>query len=215
MHTLVGVSTEDPIYGSVKVTWNEHPINHLFLSTVELANQSMKDYESVVVRVFSVDTLLLTQRTEAVGTSRMIDFTDEYKREIAVVPGGQPTGAQFDLFRRQRDYIVPTMNRGQLLRFQFLNAAKSEDQPTIWLDVLHKGVNCKFKVTGNLVLGVSQTAAVVAGTLIGLTAVGFVIIYVSSLPIAAVLSFFIGWFVVVPGAYTIRLLHQVRDWLAG
>ena len=63
-HNRVGISTEDAIYGSVKVTWNENPVAHLYLSTVELTNQSMKDYESVVVRIYASNTQLLTQRTE-------------------------------------------------------------------------------------------------------------------------------------------------------
>jgi hypothetical protein len=214
-HTRVGLSTEDAIYGSVKVTWNEHPVAHLFLSTIELVNQSVKDYESVVVRVFSSNAVLLSQRTEIVGTTRLIDFTTEYKREIAVPAGSHPTESQFDLFRRQRDYLIPTMNRGQILRFQFLNAAKSEEQPTVWLDVLHKGVKCKFQGPQTEILGVPQSEAVIAGTLVSLIAIGLVITYVTSLPFAALLSFLIGWLVLVPGAYTVKGLRKVRDLLAG
>lgn len=214
-HNRVGLSAEDVIYGSVKVTWNENPVAHLYLSTVELTNQSMKDFESVIVRVFTNNTMLLSQRTEIVGTTRFIDFTEEYKKEIAVAEGSQPTNAQFDLFRRQRDYFVPTMNRGQMLRFQFLNAALSEDQPTIWLDVLHKGIKCKFRIAKNQILGVPQPEAALAGTLVGLAAVVFVIVYAESVPFAALLSFLIGWLVLVPGAYTVKALRKVRDWLAG
>lgn len=214
-HTRVGLSAEDAIYGSVKVTWNEHPVAHLFLSTIELANQSMKDYESVVVRVFSSNTMLLSQRTEIVGTTRLIDFTEDYKKELAVPPGSQPTNSQFDKFRCQRDYLAPIMNRGQILRFQFLNAAKSEDQPTIWLDILHKGVTCKFQIPQTQILGVPQSEAVIAGTLVGLLATGLVIAYVTSLPLAALFSFLIGWLVVVPGAYTVKALRKFRELLAG
>jgi hypothetical protein len=214
-HSRVGLSTEDAIYGSVKVTWNENPVSHLYLSTVEITNQSMKDFDSVIVRVFTNNTMLLSQRTEIVGTTRLIDFTEEYKKEIAVTEGSQPTDAQFGLFRRQRDYLVPTMNRGQILRFQFLNAAHSEEQPAIWVDVLHKGVKCKFRIAKNQILGVPQPEAALAGTLVGLVAVGFVIVYAESLPFAALLSFLIGWLVLVPGAYTVKALRKIRDWLAG
>ena len=148
-HNRVGISTEDAIYGSVKVTWNENPVAHLYLSTVELTNQSMKDYESVVVRIYTSNTQLLTQRTEIAGTTRLIDFSEDYKKEIAVREGDRPSDSQFNLFRSQRDYFVPTMNRGQILRFQFLNAAISEHQPNIWVDVLHKGVKCKFRIAKN------------------------------------------------------------------
>lgn len=214
-HNRVGLSTEDVIYGSVRVTWNENPVAHLYLSTVELTNQSMKDFESVVVRSFSNNTILLTQRTEIVGTTRLIDFTEEYKEQIAVAEGNEPTEAQFKLFHSQREYFVPTMNRGQMLRFQFLNAAISEDQPAIWLDILHKGVKCKFRVPSNLFLGVPQPEAALTGTLVGLVAVIFVITYAESVPFAAILSFLLGWLVLLPGAYTVKALRKVRDWFAG
>ena len=214
-HNRIGISTEDAIYGSVKVTWNENPVAHLYLSTVELSNQSMKDYESVVVRIYTGDTLLLTQRTEVVGTTRLIDFTEDYKKEITVKEGNIPSTFQFDLFRSQRDYFVQTMNRGQMLRFQFLNAAISERQPNIWVDVLHKGVKCKFRIAKNLVFGVPQPEAALVGTFVGLIAVGLIIIFLNSIPLSALLSFIIGLFVIVPGAYSVKVLRKIRDWLAG
>src|SRR3989304_8436943 len=85
----IGLSTDDKIYGSVKVTWNDNPVARLYLSTVELINESAKDFESVVVRVFTNNTHLLTQRAELSDTTRIIDFTEEYKQEISVPEGGQ------------------------------------------------------------------------------------------------------------------------------
>ncbi len=214
-HNRIGISAQDAIYGSVKVTWNEQPVAHLFLTTIELINQSMKDYDSVVVRVFTNNTLLLTQRTEIVGTTRLIDFTDDYRNQLAVPPGSQPTNEQFEMFRRQRDYIVPTMNRGQVLRFQFLNAARSEEQPSLWLDVLHKGVRCSYKTIQNRIFGVPHSEAVIAGTLLGFLIVGLVIAYVQTLAYAAMISFLVGWMVLVPGALSVKALRKFRDLLAG
>ncbi len=214
-HNRVGLSAEDTIYGSVKVTWNDNPVSHLYLSTVQVTNQSMKDYESVVVRVFSNNTTLLTQRTEIVGTTRLIDFTEEYKNKITVPDGSQPTEEQYELFRRRRDYLVPIMNRGQILRFELLNAAYSEEQPAIWLDILHKGVICKFQIIKNQVFGVPQSQAALIGSVIGIIGVVFVIVLVDNLTIAAVLSFLIGWLVLVPGAFAIKLFHKLREALAG
>ncbi len=60
-----------------------------------------------------------------------------------------------------------------------------------------------------------QSQAALAGTLVGLVAVGVVIVYTESLPFAALLSFLIGWLVLVPGAYTVKALRKIRDWLGG
>jgi hypothetical protein len=214
-HNRVGLSTEDAIYGSVKVTWNGNPVAHLYLSTIELINESVKDYESVSVRIYSNDTLLLTQRTEVVGTTHFLDFTEEYKNKIAVKEGFKPSDIQFNLFQRQRDFFVPTLNRGQKLIFQFLNAAISEKQPNIWVDVLHKGIKCKFRIARNMAFGVPQPDAALIGTIVGFIAVVLVAIFVPNLPIAAILSFIIGVLVLIPGAFTIKILRKIRDWLAG
>lgn len=215
LHNRVGLSAEDAIYGTVKVTWNDNPVAHLYLSTVEVINQIMKDFESVVVRVFSNNTTLLTQRTAIVGTTRIIDFTNDYKKEIAVPEGSQPTEAQYSLFRSQRDYFVPTMNRGQILRFEFLNAATSGEQPSIWLDILHKGVVFKFQTPKNQIFGVPQSDAAIVGTVLGIIGVVIVIVWAESLMLASILSFLIGWLVLIPGALAIKLLRKLRELLAG
>lgn len=128
--------------------------------------------------------------------------------------GSEPTDAQFELYRHQRDYLVPTMNRGQMLRFQYLNVVHPEEQPAIGVEVLHKGVKCKFRTATNQFLGVPQREAALAGTVVGLVAVGFVIVSVQSVPFAALLSFVIGWLVLVPGAYTVKAWRKLRDWVA-
>jgi hypothetical protein len=66
-HYSVGVSADDAIFGSVRVTWNDNPVLNLFSSTAELVNESMRDYANVRVRVFTSDTILLTERTEIVA----------------------------------------------------------------------------------------------------------------------------------------------------
>lgn len=214
-HHHMGLSAEDTIYGSVKITWNEFPVSHLYLSTVELINQSAQDFESVVARIFTNNTRLLTQKNQVFGTTRILDFTDEYKEKIAVSEGNQPTNFQVDLYTHQRDYIVPTMNRGQIIRFHFLNDAETETEPEIWLEVMHKGVNCKFRNIYNQFLGVEHPTAALVGTLVGLFVVVLILIYVGSSPITALISYFIGLIVLLPGAYAVKGYRKLRDWFTG
>ncbi len=54
-HGRIGVSTDDATFGSVRVTWNGNTVPNLFSSTIELINESFKDFENVVIRVFSND----------------------------------------------------------------------------------------------------------------------------------------------------------------
>ena len=90
-HNRVAVSSEDAIFGSVRVTWNNNPVANLYSSTIELRNESLNDYENVIVRVFTNDTILLTERTEIVGTTRFLEWTEAFVRSLAVLPGTQPT----------------------------------------------------------------------------------------------------------------------------
>ena len=47
-HQRLGMSAEDPIFGSVAVSWNGKTVSNLYLSTIELKNEGMNDYEKVV-----------------------------------------------------------------------------------------------------------------------------------------------------------------------
>ena len=71
-HSRVGVSADDAIFGSVRVTWNGNMVANLYSSALELRTESLKDYDNVIVRVFTNDTVLLTERTEVLGTTRIL-----------------------------------------------------------------------------------------------------------------------------------------------
>jgi hypothetical protein len=185
------------------------------LSTIELINYSMKDYEKVVVRAFTSDTVLLTERTEIVGTTRIANWTDEFSQQLAVVHGQQPTQAQLELHGMRREYLLPIVNRGQMVRLQFLNAAKTPDGPTIWLDALHKGVKVKFRPARNEIFGVPQPTAVLVGMAIGFL---FLALLVKSVPIlwlAAFLAFIYGLFAQIPGVLVIKVWRWLRQAIGG
>lgn len=214
-HFRVGVSEDDAIFGSVRITWNNNPVKNLYLSTIELANVSSKDYENIVVRAFTNDTILLTERSEIVGTVRNVNWTDDFKIKLEVIPGQQVTEAQFELHSRQREYLIPVMNRGQIVRFQFLNTAKSESQPSIWLDVLHKGVKLKFQAPQNQVFGVAQPHAAVIGIIFGIILVLGIIAFVDSVPTAAIIALVYGLFAQLPGALIIKSWRLLKEFFGG
>jgi len=214
-HTRIGQSTENKVYGSVKLIWNECPISNLYLSKVELINNSLKDYESVIVRIFTNDTVLLTQSAQIVGTTRSIDFTEEYIKKISVKEDNKPSKEQLALFRKQREFFIPTMNRNQTLRFEFLNSAISTRQPSIWVDVLHKGVKCKFRIAQNMIFGAPKNDAAIIGAIFGLIVVFLLIIFINNVPILAFISFIIGLTVIIPGAFIVKFFRKIRDLLAG
>ena len=214
-HNRVGVSAHDAIFGTVRVTWNGNVVANLYSSTIELRNESLADYESVVVCVFTSNTVLLTDRTDLVGTTRVLKWTREFSDRLAVQAGGQPTESQLDLHGKQREYLVPTMNRGQVVRLTFLNAASTENPPSIWLDVVHKGVKVKFRVAHDEFWGTPRPAAALVGIALGLPFLVAVVALVDVVWVAASLCLVYGILVLLPGALCIKLWRWLRDVVGG
>ena len=211
-HYRVGVSADHAVFGTVRATWNNYPVDNLYSSSVELRNESLKDYENVIVKVFTDNnTALLTEGTEIVGTSRILEWTKDFARRVAVPPGSEPTEAQRNLHAHEREYLIPTMNRGQFVRLTYLNATNTLQQPAIWLDILHKGVKTKFRVPQPEFLGVPRFTAAWIGSASGFVFVAIVIAMVETLWVAAALAFLYGLLILLPGAAAIKLWRKLRD----
>lgn len=214
-HNKVGESTDDAIFGTVRVTWNGNVINHLYLSTVELQNESLKDFENVVVKVFTNDAHLLTERPELVGTTRIPQWTEEFANKLEVESGAKSKQEQASLSHRQREYLLPTMNRGQVVRVAYLNAALTEHQPSLWVDLVHKGVKLELRAPHNVFMGVPQPHAVLVGSALGMVVLGAVIWTIDTAWIASVICLVYGLTVLVPGAVCIKSWRWLREFLGG
>lgn len=214
-HNRVGMSTDDAIFGNVKVTWNDTPIANLYLSTVELKNESMNDYENVVVKAYTNNTNLLSEQTQIIDTPNILEHSDKYKELLNIKDGESPTDEQFDIYNRQREYLIPIMNRGQAIKLTYLNAAKTTEIPSIWLSVIQKGVKLRFKPPQNEILGVPQPRAAFAGLIIGLIIVCMLVAIVDNPLFMSITAFTIGLVAQVPGAYTIKALRVLREIVGG
>jgi hypothetical protein len=156
-HDRVAFAADDTIFGNVRVTWQNTEVRNLFVCTAVLENATTKDYSNLKVKIFTGDeTLLLTQYVELVGTSFTPGFTDEFKKLIEVPDGQQPTTQQFNTYHHNREFIIPTFNRGQKLLTRFLVTVPNSTQgPAIWMDALHTGLKLKYAPNHNQILGVS------------------------------------------------------------
>lgn len=210
-HDRVAVSGDDAILGSVRVMWNDSPVTSLYASTVELVNDSLNDYDNVEVRVFSTDTIFLTERTEIVGNTRFLNWTREYAQQLFVPPAQVATPEQIDAYGRGRSYLIPTMNRGQTIRFAYLNTLRGGSGPTIWLDVLHKGVKSRYRVPYPETFGVPQPHAALVGALMGLVALFVLVATVDSAVFVGTIAFAFGLIAQAPGALAIRAWRWLRN----
>lgn len=214
-HQRIGVSATDEIFGSVRVTFNDNPVNNLFLSTVELINQSLTDFENVDVTIYTGDTRLLSHRTELANTPLAIAYAPDFIDSLVVPAGQEPTAAQFALYNGQRRFRISTLNRNQKAVFHFINASESSDAPKLFVDVTKKGIKLKYAIAQPQFWGVGRHRAAIAGLLLGLVLIAVLIAQVEVVWIASVIAFIYGLSVVVPGALIIRGWRWLRDWYSG
>ena len=210
-HFPAGLSTADPVFGTVQVTWNNSSVQNLYLSRVELRNESLNDYEGIVVRVVANDTTLLTEQTGGVGTTRALKWTEEFSQQLSVQPGNPATPSQFAIASRLREFQIPTMNRGQVVYLRFLNDASPGKVPRIELEVLHKGVRLESRKNQQQFMGVPLTSATLVGLTLGTLFLFGVILLTDEIWAAASLSFLFGLVVRVPGALAIKTWRWFRD----
>ena len=214
-HWKVGTSAEDRTFGSVQITWNGAQVPNLYLSTVELTNESSRDLQNVHVKAYTGDTTLLSEFPQMLGTSHFVKYSPEYEQQITVAPGAAPTERQKEIHGQGREYLVPVFNRGQVIRFQYINVSKSDKQPHIWLEIVHPGVVLRFRHPQNQVFGVPQPMAALVGALLGLLFATLLYAYSPYVWLTALGSLLFGFIAQVPGAYAIRAFRQLRMWLTG
>ena len=210
-HNTVGASSEDPIFGNVRVTWNDNPIANLYFSTIEVKNESLNDYENVCISVFTDDTILLSEFTSIVDTPYILEWSDEYREKLHVPPGQNPNQNQIDIYNYQREYVIPVFNRGQVVRLNYLNASCTKVGPHIWMSANMKGVVVKFKVPTQLFIGVPVQHAGIAGLISGFVAITVIVSYVTTPWVIALLALVYGLIAQLPGALLVRGLRIVKE----
>jgi hypothetical protein len=144
-HTSLGLSAEDRVFGNVRVTWQENELVNLYLSTLTLTNSTTEDLKDFTFKIYTGDeTLMLSQRTEIVGTSYILHFSPLFAERLRVKEGEVPTAAQFEEHRHTREYLLPSLNKGQSAKIQVLTTVPGgQTGPSVWADCLHPGVRTR------------------------------------------------------------------------
>lgn len=214
-HTKIGVTSDDDTFGNVAVSWNGSPVPNLFLSTIDMKNESMNDYENVVVSAYTIDSLLMTEKTQLLDTPNYLEWSEKYKHLQQVDPGSEPTEKQRETFSHRREYVIPIFNRGQSIKITYLNSAKSNEMPNIWLSVEQKGVKLKFQEPQNVILGVPQKQAALYGVVLGIVVLIALATLVAEPWTIALAAMTYGLIAQLPGAYAIKALRRLRESIGG
>lgn len=214
-HNRVGVSTDDAIFGSVRVTLNGKELPNLYLSTIEIRNESSNDYENVDIRAYTNDTLLLSERTQIDETSYILELSDKYKKDLQLADGQEISQAQRDLYNRQREFNVPAINRGQIIKLTFLNSATVNTDPSICVDIQKKGIKLVFRPPLITIHGEYQTHAAVVGVIIGFLIGAILIANDTVLWLSVCIAMIYGLVASTPGAYFLKSWRKCRDVIGG
>ena len=138
----IALSADDPVFGSVRVHWGGSEVQNLYLATLMVENTSEKDFENVSLTIYpDMGTKLLNERTAIVDTPKIVKWSLEFDQKLQVQRGEEATSDQFDLYFTRREYLVPVINRGQSLQFQYLCTRPQDNLlPNVFVDVSTKGV---------------------------------------------------------------------------
>lgn len=171
MHDRVGVSVDDDLFGSVKATWNGSDLSNLWSSKVTISNGTHKDLSDLIVKVYTGNTSLLSERVEVQGSTYPPKYTEDYKNRIQVLPNERPTDLQFTLFRTTREYDVVVLNRGQKIVLHYLTTeANPNNSPNVWVEIRKEGIQAVYKAPVPEVHGVPVKVATTLGLLSSIVA---------------------------------------------
>lgn len=153
-HNKVGMSADDDTFGSVRLTWQGHDVRNLYLSTIEIENNTTSDFENIHLKVFTgKDTVLLNQRSEIVDTPFIAPWDAEYENRIHVPDGENATPSQVEEYNHNREYRLPVLNRGQRVRLSYLSSNPNDDNfPVVCVSTLSRGIKLRERMQPNLVL---------------------------------------------------------------
>lgn len=211
-NNIVGISDHHPTFGNVEVKWENHVINQLYLSTIHLKNESLTDFEDVVIRVFTSDTNLLNESSQISGMTGYLKWTQDYNDELKGL--NSDAEKQLQHYHSQREYLIPVFNRGQEIRIAFLNSANSDDAPNICLEAPVKGVKVIYQDRRDAISGVLRSHAHFFGAIIAIALSVITHQFVKEIWIVfAACSF--GLVSVFFGVYAIKGYQKMREIIGG
>lgn len=211
----IALSNNDPIFGNIKVEWNNLSVNNLYNTVIEIENTTSVDFENLELKVWSnQDTLLLNEKTHMISTTRIIEWSEAYKKEIYVSDGEQATESQINIYRHERKYSIPVFNRGQKLQFIYLSTLISDENTNfIQIEMIYPGLQLKQRYLTNKIHNVLVQDALFWGLFASIIAMLLSPLYIENIWIVAVLCTLTGLFAQSIGAYIFKFIIFIRDLL--
>lgn len=213
----LALAADDPIFGSVRISWRNQDVRNLHMLSVEIENASSRDFENVEFKVYTAnETFLLSEWTSVVNTPYIVKWSAEFRASLAVAIGGVPTAEQWNIYNHSREYRVPVLNRGQLLQLTYLCTRPTDDaEPTVFVSAQLKGAKLKYQVRSNFVVGVPVQVAIARGLVVAGVVVVACGLSLQSVWAASGIGMAVGLFAQVVGAVEYRGEQWLRRLISG
>jgi len=213
----LAIAADDPIFGSLRVSWQNQAMRNLHMASVEIENTSTRDFENVEFKVYTAnETFLLNERTSVVGTPYIVNWSDAFRTSLAVAPGASLSDAQWNIYYHSREYRVPVLNRGQVLQLSYLCTRPNDDAiPAVFVSTQLKGATLKYQFRSNLVLGVPVQLAIGRGLVVASLVVVACALSLRSVWVASGISLVAGLCALLLGAVEYKAERWLRRLLAG
>jgi len=205
-HTPIAIATNDPHWGNVTVQYNNIPVNHVHVTTVELTNDSSEDQKDVAVTLSFQDGIghIITSTGTILGCLGVIPLDPDY---LNLFQGATPQ--QVQALSTYVIHKIPVFNRRQKARFTLLVVRDDASSPVILASCNHPGVKLEFLPSGLEIDGVPVNLAVGSGLLLTAAVLIFQLRYQRHHPY---LDPFLGWLL---GFFSGRLgAAAVKVWKA-
>jgi len=209
-HQPLGLTAEDIRFGSVKVLYNEQPVNNLYMSTIYVRNESNKDIADIKLNIAcDVNSIILVSYGRNLSSLNELSFTSEYQgRLISGNPG-------LDLYQK-RDYLIPVINRGDTIVFTLLtsNTNAIHQQPILSLGTDYPGLRMNFAKPVQLLFGESQSSSALLGIIATLLVCVPIIYYIPNKAIAVIVAACFALFAALIGVLIRKLVKQILKLLS-
>jgi hypothetical protein len=156
-YQLVGLSSTTDTWGDIKITYNDGPVNNLYLYNVEIVNNTSKDAPKNMTVTFSLEPgAFFLRETGIVCNGDVImglKIDPDYQKQLSDVrerwfqlPDEErniysPIHKEVDHVTTHKKFLLPILNRKSKTSFDFLVAANIPDVPILSIGIYEPGVH--------------------------------------------------------------------------
>lgn len=206
-HQHIAISSNVPGIGSIEVLHNNVSVKSLYLSTVSIVNDTNRDLSDIEVNLTSdSNSIILVSHGINKASGKNVYFTDRYSK---ILSDSNPEIIRSTL--SFRDYLIPVINRGDIIEFSLLIVNDLGNYPFITVACEHIGVKIKFqKVPRQKLFGESTTVSALIGLILTAIVCYLFIYFNFSLTVGVWLSFILGLCASLIGLVIIKIFKKLR-----